>query len=410
VISYFPQVPDYQILNPEWLTVGIYHLFLHPTCTTTKKGRIVLADLGRIFEQPVTNSITKKAFEYQGRHHRYLLNLMREFQLCAENPHKKNEWLIPTGFAVNPKISFDDFRQQPLLGFTAQLYAFKYDTWIPSTILRTIAATIQWAENEDYWQNGILLKHTESQTQALVQGDEKEEMIKIWIKGERIRDFWLVLDAVISSISNFFEGNKYQKIVFLDEENKQFISYQALFHALIDKEFDLYLSEFRKRINVLDYLGMFQEQKMIEEELKKYVQTMEKDKQGNSFTFNAPINGPIGGIGSGFEVTQNNTINLQDAPIDDLRELLVELEDAVGDNRAWQDNFKKALENLIAIENAQTLPEQKESATRLKLFFKKVKEVSDWVTVGLLPVELAEKVPQVLEAGKELLGKMNMHF
>jgi|GEM_PF-2716367 len=108
--------------------------------------------------------------------------------------------------------------------------------------------------------------------------------------------------------------------------------------------------------------------------------------------------------------TNTNTINLQGAPIDDLRDLLVELEDAVGDNRAWQDNFMKALKDLQALENAQTLPQQKESASRLKLFFKKAKDVKDWTAITLLPAEIATKGAKMLEMGKALLEQFHMNF
>ncbi|GGD73013.1 hypothetical protein GCM10011514_41350 [Emticicia aquatilis] len=276
VISYFPKVPDFQILNPEWLTVGIYHLFLHPICVS-KKGRLVESDLYEIFKYPVINSINKKEFFYNNHHHKYLLNLMKEFQLCTENPIKNNEWLIPKGFAPKAKISFDIFRNRPLAGKLPVLYAFEYITWIPSTILRVIASLLPFAHEEDYWKNGILVKHAESNTQALVYGDEDSKRINVWIKGEQIREFWIVLDTVITMMSSFFETNKFQKIVFIDIQKNQFISYQYLLNAFIDGIDNFYHPEFRKNINVIDLLKLFKKNEDLKNEISRYRKELDEN-------------------------------------------------------------------------------------------------------------------------------------
>jgi hypothetical protein len=70
----------------------------------------------------------------------------------------------------------------------------------------------------------------------------------------------------------------------------------------------------------------------------------------------------------------------------------------------------KALKDLQALENAQTLPQQKESASRLKLFFKKAKDVKDWTAITLLPAEIATKGAKMLEMGKALLEQFHMNF
>ena len=67
------RLADTHVLNPEWVTNGIYKVLNDPKLAETK-GELRLEDLARVLDQQ----------EYPRKMHLYLLDLMRKFELCYE--------------------------------------------------------------------------------------------------------------------------------------------------------------------------------------------------------------------------------------------------------------------------------------------------------------------------------------
>ena len=228
----------YYVLNPDWLTAGAYEIILSPT-TRDKRGRINAQDVGAILTQVDT-------FQYTAADHGFLLDLMNEFDLCHE--YSRHEWLIPSALEGKPKTD--------LVAFTAQthrLYSLFYPVSLPRSVIhRFIARNVKYAYNEDYWRNGIVVKHPDSATLMYVEADDKDREIRLYIQGNRIRDCWEYFRKDFREFSGQFEYNEFVKY------DTAKISYKHLIilHRRGIKQW--FSPDLDQEINVQEALGLFE--------------------------------------------------------------------------------------------------------------------------------------------------------
>jgi internalin A len=248
-ITFFDRefVGKYYILNPDWLTTGAYQIILSQT-TRDKKGKINYADLKKIF------SDKSLSFKYKEHEFEFLLSLMKEFNLCHE--FSKNEWLVPSSLEGQSKTDLVKFKTE-----VHRLYSIEFETSLPTSIIhRFVARNINFAENSDYWKNGIVVKHPYSKTFIYVESDLKDKEIRLWIKGEQIRDCWEFFRKDFREFSGKF---KYIENVEIDIEKKIKVSYQDLVDLLKVGEQEWFVPRFGK-INIKETLGLFEEAMKIE--------------------------------------------------------------------------------------------------------------------------------------------------
>ncbi|RDB04940.1 CHAT domain-containing protein [Runella aurantiaca] len=240
-ITFFdrPFGDKYYILNPDWLTTGAYQIILS-NHTNQKRGRINAQDLKIIFTE-------RLLFEYKPSDYQFLLDVMAEFNLCHE--FNKHEWLIPSSLEGQSKTDLVAFKAQDY-----RLYCLKYTTSLPSSVIhRFIARNVKHAYEEDYWRNGIVVKHPDSDTLMFVEADAKDKEIRLWIKGERIRDCW---EFFHKDFKDFSEKFDYEQLVMLPQGDN--ISYQFLIEAWESGEESVFISKKTGKVNVIEALGLFE--------------------------------------------------------------------------------------------------------------------------------------------------------
>jgi internalin A len=96
-----PLLQNTNVLNPDWVTTGIYTLLSDPDLKTQAKGQLTLADMSRILP----------AERYPAERHKYLVDLMKEFQLCFELILEAVQWheAVPG--------DFDEYGQRYIVDF-----------------------------------------------------------------------------------------------------------------------------------------------------------------------------------------------------------------------------------------------------------------------------------------------------
>lgn len=257
-ITYFdrPFSGKYYILNPDWLTAGAYELILSPL-TRDKKGRINAQDVRAILDNVDT-------FRYTPADRGFLLGLMNEFDLCHE--YSRHEWLIPSALEGQSKTDLVQFTKQD-----HRQYALSYPVSLPRSVIhRFIARNVKYAPTEDYWRNGIVVKHPDSPTLMYVEADEKDREIRLYISGERIRDCWEYFRKDFKEFSGQFE---YQELVALDNDIK--VSYQDLLECLRAGEKEWFVPR-KGRINVQETLGLFE--KITDSHHESYTPKLPKER------------------------------------------------------------------------------------------------------------------------------------
>jgi internalin A len=188
-----PILQHTNVLNPDWVTQGIYALLSDEALKIETKGILAEADLSRILDLQ----------RYPANRHHYLTELMKEFQLCFPLPDcPAPKFLIP---GLLPKEEPEDTR---LEGDTLE---FQYHHRIlPESILsRFIVLTHEKIHNHVYWRSGVMLAYTEnSETYniAQIKADLEDKKIFISISGrESTRRLFLgIIRDVFNKIHSTF--------------------------------------------------------------------------------------------------------------------------------------------------------------------------------------------------------------
>jgi internalin A len=79
-----PRLSETHVLNPEWVTNGIYRI-LNAKSLTARQGELQRNELSSILD----------ADQYPRSMHLYLLDLMRKFELCYEFYDNAGTYLVP---------------------------------------------------------------------------------------------------------------------------------------------------------------------------------------------------------------------------------------------------------------------------------------------------------------------------
>jgi internalin A len=182
-LHYHQEHPDF-VLNPEWVTNGVYKI-IHSRVLSDQKGVLNLEDLGTILPKR----------RYPQDKYLFLLDLMSRFELLFAFPEApRQKFLVP---ALLPK-------EEPYTGDWGDCLEFQYgyDVLPDSLISRFIVRMHAYIIQQTYWRTGALL-HWEG-NEALVKVEAREKKIIIRIRGPQpTRPFFLSLIR-----SHFGELNK----------------------------------------------------------------------------------------------------------------------------------------------------------------------------------------------------------
>ncbi|MBD2231203.1 COR domain-containing protein [Phormidium tenue] len=166
-----PLLKDTNVLNPDWVTKGIYALLSDETLKTETKGILTYEDLSRILDSE----------RYPANRHHYLTDLMQEFQLCFALPDFANpKFLIP---GLLPK---DEPHGTSLEGDTLD-FQYHYRILPEGVISRFIVLSHKQIHEQVCWRSGAMLAYCEGDevyNLALIRADSEDRKIFISVSGK----------------------------------------------------------------------------------------------------------------------------------------------------------------------------------------------------------------------------------
>ncbi|MBE9066315.1 GTP-binding protein, partial [Leptolyngbya cf. ectocarpi LEGE 11479] len=181
------------VLNPDWVTQGIYTLLSDDELKTKGKGQLTFTDLNRILPKR----------RYPLERHNYLIELMKEFQLCFELPQcNPARYLIP---GILPK---EESKESGLEGDTLE-FQYHYNVLPDSIISRFIVLNHEKIYKQTYWRSGVMLVYTEGDETyniARIKADPADNKIFIAISGKEStrRQFLAIIRDVFRKIHSDF--------------------------------------------------------------------------------------------------------------------------------------------------------------------------------------------------------------
>jgi len=156
---------DTHVLNPHWVTNGIYLLLNAPT-VAAQKGEVRLADL--------TNILPGAA--YPSERHPFLIELMRKFELCFPFADAQDRYLIPELLDRQQPAEAAVFQPAHCLNFQYH-YPILPEGLLPRFVVRSHALI----DGHLRWRTGVILIFEENR--ALVKADAQEKRIYITVDG-----------------------------------------------------------------------------------------------------------------------------------------------------------------------------------------------------------------------------------
>lgn len=160
-----PRLKDTHVLNPHWLTGGIYKI-LNADKLEQQKGEIRLGDLPGMLDRK----------KYPKQMHPFILDLMKKFELCFSLPDEESRYLVPELLDKQEPTEAQDFRPEECLNFEYH-YPVLPEGWLPRFIVRTHVLS----DDTPRWRTGVVLKLEDNL--ALVRADVQDKKIFINVKG-----------------------------------------------------------------------------------------------------------------------------------------------------------------------------------------------------------------------------------
>jgi internalin A len=154
-----PRLKDFNILNPSWVTGGVYRL-LNSNLAAQRKGLLRWADIDTILDDD----------EYPAERRPFIIEMMKKFELCYESD---DVFLIPD---LLTKEEPDTGSWDDSLNFE-----IKYDILPSSIISRLIVRMNALISRGTVWRTGMVLKLDKNR--ALVKSDREEGVISINVSG-----------------------------------------------------------------------------------------------------------------------------------------------------------------------------------------------------------------------------------
>ncbi|WP_409266330.1 COR domain-containing protein [Massilia sp. BHUDP2] len=206
VIIHFPQLPfaDGYVLNPRWLTYGVYKLMYG------QKARIDINDIVRLLSDEKVIDEAGNELRYPSDKCRLIMDAMREFKLSYPLGDDEKTIIIPALLpAEQAVIKFDK---------SAGLsFEYSFDVFLPRHIFpQLIVGRHQEIFEECVWQTGVHFKSGVFDASALITADYHARKISIWVIGSNAKEYLAVLrddlDAILQRIDV-----AYQEYVVLPE-------------------------------------------------------------------------------------------------------------------------------------------------------------------------------------------------
>ncbi|MFK7907840.1 MAG: COR domain-containing protein [Chitinophagales bacterium] len=256
---------DTQVLNPEWVTKGVYQI-ISSQRLIKKRGILTVREISKLLD-PSKYPSERERF--------YIMDIMERFELAYQMPDVRDTYFIPGAFPIDkpPKLDWSNKSENHLF------FQYHYDVMPSSIMSRFIVKVHPFIRGRDYWRNGVILK--KGNCDALVRADPNERLIFIEIKGKsNKRDVLAFIRSQFDTIhARLSQLNVSQKIP-VDDKGKIVLDYEdLLFLEEIGDEF-VAVRELRTKVSVKKLLnGIEAEGVRKENRLQKQAETKVTDME-----------------------------------------------------------------------------------------------------------------------------------
>lgn len=206
-VIFFKDLPDTMVFNPEWITKGVYAIIDNPSIVRNK-GELEVEQLNEILNQE----------EYASNKHKYILNIMRKFELCVDI-EPENTFLIERKYELHAHLEPErKFLIPDLLPLdevytgeweNALCFQYHYETYLKNIFTKFVVRMFPYIHKKTYWRNGVVLELGGSK--ALVKADAQEKTLTIQIQGNNIKKRQSLLVIIRNEFNHIHSSFTFRK-------------------------------------------------------------------------------------------------------------------------------------------------------------------------------------------------------
>ena len=217
-IIYFPELYRLQgfndfLLNPRWLTYGIYQL-LYSDLLKHQQGELHWGDVRELLKDKKIRDERGNILTYPGGKLDFLIRAMVEFKLCYPAPDAPDrKWIVPD-LLPSDQPEHLDFHSHDALCFD-----FDFETLLPRHVLNTFMVEhYRDIRGNQAWQHGVCLaSHTWQSTEALVRANYQKRVLGLEINGPHTDKYFVALyDSVVGILERMPEL-RHEELLHLSE-------------------------------------------------------------------------------------------------------------------------------------------------------------------------------------------------
>ncbi|MHC1596479.1 MAG: COR domain-containing protein [Candidatus Syntropharchaeales archaeon] len=234
-----PRLEDTNILNPEWVTNGVYRIL----------NSNELFRMGGVLEREMLNRVLDSS-EYPRDKHLFITDMMRKFKLCfAFEDVPDQRFLIPDLLPKEERYTGE--------WNGALTFQYNYDVLPGSIISQFIVRMHPSICGKTYWRSGVVLEDKVSGNKALVKADREDKKIFIWVNGreQTRRTFLGAIRSNFDYIHETIPGIEPEEKVPLPDHPEIVVDYRHLLDLEALGETSFIPEGIRERVNVKKLLN-----------------------------------------------------------------------------------------------------------------------------------------------------------
>jgi len=277
---------DTQILNPLWLTNGVYRI-INSEIVAKAGGLLREQDFDAVINDPrySAGNTSERVFQYPVNKLLYIVRVMQEFELCF--PLDTYSYIVPQLLPVQEP----EFQQQgAMLRFVIRFPDFLPDSVFPRLMVKLHAYISGFSEAvagksllSQIWRTGMVLhKPTFFDALARVRWDKEDQTILVDVCGDERRRFLSFIRETVKEIVADFTNLKFQELVPIPD-SKEFLEYEGLVEAEKADVKEIFVWQVKKNLPVSDLLDGVEEPAMRDEveqlPVRAFVSYAHEDKE-----------------------------------------------------------------------------------------------------------------------------------
>ncbi|MDX6404550.1 MAG: internalin [Blastocatellia bacterium] len=218
-----PRLHDTRVLNPGWVTGGVYAVIRSPS-VVNNDGQLTVSDMPQVLLEAEDKKIIKVA-DYPPKTHGFILDLMRAFQLCYASEEEKGKparYLVPELLPeLEPKME-EQWAKAPVR------LRYRYEVLPPGLLPRFIVRTHALSDGAPHWRHGVVLRHAKAG--ALIRAETDRPELNVFCLGGDDDTRRMLVTIVRRELESLHGELKMQPVEELEltGENKQWISVRSL--------------------------------------------------------------------------------------------------------------------------------------------------------------------------------------